>query len=122
MARALRHFPPGCGDGERGRRPCQRRDKATVLEDLAYQFRTQIGLTGHNRASLYDQVCCDCCATRNHQIHTERHVGRVGIRDRELVDDGLAVRSRVLRGLRIFGLLGRDDVFDGDCHIKKCCR
>lgn len=115
-AHPLGDLPPGCGDSERRSSPCQSRDEPAGFENLPNQFRTQVSLSGHNRTGLDDQVGVPGRATNNDQVGRERHVGRVGIRHRELVDDRLAVHSSVLGSLSVLSLFRWNDVFDGDCH------
>ena len=120
-AHPLGDFPPGSSDGERRSRTGQRRDESAGFEYLSDQFRAQVGLPRNDGASLDDQIGVAGRAARSDQIDTESHVGRVGVGHRELVDDALAVGRSVLGSLSVFSLLGRDDVFDGDCHVRRCC-
>ena len=86
-------------------------DEATRLQHLAHQFRKSVGLIWCDGTRIDDQVGYASTAAAGHQVDADGHVACAGVGGRELVDDGLAVDGRVLRGLDVLGLLGRDQGF-----------
>ena len=101
-------------DGAGG--PGQRRDEVARVEHLTHQFRERVDLGRLKRLGLGDQVLVASGPGSRDQVHRDRGGGAAVIGRGELVDDGRYVGGRVLRGLRVFDGLARDEVFDEDSH------
>lgn len=106
-----------CADCQRCGCACNGGDEAARLQGLPNQSGESVGLVWCDGTGVHNQVARACAATTYHQIDADGHIACAGVGGREFVDDGLAVHRRVLSGLAVLGLLGRDQHLDGYGHV-----